>query len=281
MDNFTFSMVLLAAVMHASWNFFTKKTKKDRLALLWIAHLYIMLFTIPIVPHGLFKLTLEYKLFICIFFTGIIHSLYIIMLGWAYRIGEISLIYPISRGVGIFGASIGGSVLGIDSLSSFGVAGVCIIVLGVIMLGNSQYKDASNKALIGAVGLGLLTASYSIIDRLGLNYIDPLSYCAVTFFSTGIILSIYVAIMRRDLIKDLKYSYFRDGGFLGTTMFITYVIVLYAFEKAPVAYVVALREVSVAIAATLGIVMLKESRSIQKILGISILLLGAIAIKLV
>lgn len=281
MDNFTFSMVLLAAVMHAFWNFFTKKTKKDRFALLWIAHLYIMLFTIPIIPNGLFKLTLEYNLFICILFTGIIHSLYIITLGWAYRIGEISLIYPISRGVGIFGASVGGSILGIDSLNYLGIIGVCIIVLGVIILGNSQYNNASSKALISAAGLGLLTASYSIIDRVGLNYIDPLSYCVVTFFSTGIILSIYVAIMRKDLIKNLKYSYFRDGGFLGTTMFITYMIVLYAFGKSPVAYVVALREVSVAIAATLGIVILKENRSIQKILGISILLLGAITIKFV
>lgn len=281
MDNFTFSMILLAAVMHASWNFFTKKTKRDRFALLWIAHLYIMFFTIPIIPQGLFGLTLEYNLLICIIFTAIVHSLYIITLGWAYRIGEISFIYPISRGVGILGASIGSCMLGIDSLSYLGVIGVCIIVLGVIILGNSQYKNASKHAFIGAVTLGLLTASYSVIDRIGVNYIDPLSYCSIMFFVTGVMLSFYVLIMRRDLVKDLKYQYFRDGGFLGTTMFITYIIVLHAFEQSPVAYVVALREISVAIAATLGIVILKESMSMQKILGIFILLLGAVAIKLV
>ena len=180
MDNFTFSMILLAAVMHASWNF-SRKNKRDRFAFVVDSSFIYNVFTIPIIPQGLFGLTLGYNLLICIIFTAIVHSLYIITLGWAYRIGEISFIYPISRGVGILGASIGTCMLGIDSLSYLGVIGVCIIVLGVIILGNSQYKNASKHAFIGAVTLGLLTASYSVIDRIGVNYIDPLSYCSIMF----------------------------------------------------------------------------------------------------
>ena len=69
--------------------------------------------------------------------------------------------------------------------------------------------------------------------------------------------------MRRDLVKDLKYQYFRDGGFLGTTMFITYIIVLHAFEQSPVAYVVALRDIS-GNSCNIGYCNTKKSMSMQK-----------------
>lgn len=281
MDYFTFGIVILAATMHALWNLGTKKTKMDRLCLLWLAHLHITLFSSPFVIYELTKTGLNSAIIPYLILTGLFHAGYMVLLGWAYHIGEISFVYPVSRGLSIVGTSLLATLIGVDNLSVHGIIGVCIIATGIMIVGNSSNNHHESKATLAAVCLGVATSLYSIVDKMAVMHMSSWVYCALTFYSTAVVLSGYIMLYKPTLFKTVTMKHIRRSGFLGAMMFSTYSIILYAFQHAPASYVVALRETSIAIATILGVIALKESSSIRKFSGVAILLIGAVVIKLV
>jgi len=281
MDYSTFVIVLLAATMHALWNLGAKKTKLNRLCLMWIAHFYIALFCAPFIAYKVMSSGLGSDTISFLVLTGVFHALYIILLGWAYRIGDISFVYPVSRGLSIVGTSLMASVFGVDILSVYGVIGVITIATGIMIVGNSSNNHHESKALLAAVCLGVATSFYSIIDKIAVKHISSWLYCGLSFSSTFVFLSGYIMIYKPSLIKVATREYSKGGALLGGMMFSTYGLILYAFQNAPAAYVVALRETAIAIATILGVVVLKERGSIRKFTGIAVLMIGVLMIKMI
>ncbi len=277
MPLFAFLLVILAAALHALWNFAAKKASGN-LSVIWVG---LVLATIAIIPL-LFFLSPE-QIFVTkawpfILATGIIHAVYFFAVAKAYEHGDISVVYPIARGSGIAGTAMIACLLLQEKISSAGIVGILLISLGILLLGltNIQQKRGIFFSLLVAATI----IGYSIVDKLGVGIIHPLSYIFGMVLLTTIFLAPYMLINKRQelllAMKNMKkYSLIIGLGSGGT-----YLIILFVFQMAPVSYVVAARELAVAIGALLGFIFLKEQFSAQKLLGIMGILIGMILIRM-
>src|SRR4030065_1783288 len=101
-----------------------------------------------------------------------IHAFYFFFLAKAYEHGDISVVYPISRGSGIAGTAIIAFLFLQEKISFIGASGILFICLGTVLLGldNTHQKRGIFFSLLVAV----LITSYSIVDKLGVGIIHPL-----------------------------------------------------------------------------------------------------------
>jgi uncharacterized membrane protein len=278
MDPIIFILVILAGVAHAVWNFFTKKTKADRVTMLWLGQLLVGTATLPITLYFSEFDELSLKCIPYVILTGVIHAFYLCLLGWSYTIGEVSTVYPISRGMGIVGTFIIASIFGIDQVSIIGMLGILSISIGIFCLGVKRGVNG-NMVLLSAILVGITISMYSVIDKLGVQTVPAYLYCSIIFLSTAFFLSPLVFYKRKPHVESVLTNYKMHSFTIGLAMLSTYSLILYAFQNAQASYVVALREVSIIVASILGVVFMKEATSKLKILGIAFIMLGAITIK--
>lgn len=148
-----FLMVLASAAMHATWNFIVRSSKGN-VALLPVARLSGSLVLMPFgiaFSDGTTQLGSPYA-WLCIAATGIIHFAYRAGLGYGYRAGDISVVYPIARGTGVaLTAVLSVPLLG-DALNLEGACGIAGVCLGVVMIGWPRRKGTGKGGGDGQTG---------------------------------------------------------------------------------------------------------------------------------
>ncbi len=251
---FAAALALTAAVLHAGWNLFAKRSADPFLAL-WGQFLIagvisaVVLLVTGGIPAGAWPWAL------C---SGLFHIPYVVALAWAYRHGDFSLAYPIARGGGALLAAIGGLVLLGDELKLLSVLAILTIVGGMVLLSVGADRGHVSAALVVAVAIG----GYTLVDSHASREYHRITYVFATQVVTGITASLTGLGMGRgrDLVATLRVGWVRLTG--AALMTITaYGLVLIAVRHAPVGYVAALRETSVLLAVVIGAKLLGEGRA--------------------
>ncbi len=270
-------LVLLAALLHASWNAFAK-TGSDPMLSIAAFHAVAAIIAVPIifrVPIPNFE-SLPY-----LAASVVIHWAYIGLLGKAYDTGDLSQIYPIARGTApLVVTAISTLFLGeiLPNLTMFGILLTCS---GIILLSfnNGISRQEDYRPLLLSLSAGLSIAAYTIMDGLGVRYsVDPISYITWLFALAGITFSLIIAFLRRkNPKKTLQYCIEHRWVILtgGIATAAAYGIVIYAMYENPIAMVSTLRETSVLMGIIIGVVALKESFGKIRISG-AILVIGGI-----
>lgn len=277
MPLFAFLLVILAATLHALWNFAAKKVSGN-LSVIWIG---LVLATIAIIPF-LFFLSPE-QIFVTkawpfILATGIIHAVYFFAVAKAYEHGDISIVYPIARGSGIAGTAIIACLLLQEKISPVGTVGILLISLGTLLLGLTNIHQ--KRGIFFSLLVAVMIIGYSIVDKLGVGIIHPLGYIFGLVLLTTFFLAPYMLINRRGELLSAMKNMKKYSLIIGLGSGGTYLIILFVFQMAQVSYVVAARELAVAIGALLGFIFLKEEFSAQKGLGIMGIVIGMLLIKM-
>jgi drug/metabolite transporter (DMT)-like permease len=132
------ALVLAAAIAHASWNLFGKQAAATGAAFfIWLVAACVTIGYLPVlavtvtVTHP--RLTGLSWLFLA--GTGILHSGYFLFLQLGYRLGDLSVAYPIGRGTGAMLAALAGVVLLGERPGLISTAGILAIVTGVVVIG--------------------------------------------------------------------------------------------------------------------------------------------------
>lgn len=281
MESSVFFIVVVAAIFHASWNFFAKATSANKLSVLWAGQVLAGLVTLPLALYSTDLTTLGPDWFWFVIGTGVIHGAYIILLAWAYSLGDISVVYPVARGVGIIGTATVAIATGIDQVSTLGVAGITFIVGGVTAIGLKEWpQDSARKVLYVATAVGFSIACGLLFDKLAMSQIPPLLYAAALNLSSPLFcLPVILGKLRQPTLEAIR-SHRKAIAIVGFGGLGTYALILWAFQFGPASYVVALRESSVVMAAGLGVFVLKEKTSKRKVAGVLLVLFGAVLIKL-
>lgn len=280
MTSSAFALILLSAIMHAAWNFFTKTTTAHRISMLWMGWLIAGCITLPFAIYFTDFSTFSLAWFPYIILTTIVHALYIYLLGWSYSIGEMSLIYPMARGFAILVTLTIVTLLGLDSISTKGFLGICMLASGILLVCIKRIRDLEKQAAMkAAIMVGCCVSCYSIIDKMSLSHIPPLFYMSIMFITSPLLLTPIMLKQFRNqtILVYKKYKIF--SGMVGVVSLLTYYLILLALLVSPTSYVVALREISIVFGSILGIWLLKEERNKRKLLGIVVILLGAVIIK--
>ncbi len=276
MDTFALIMVLTAAILHASWNALVKSGGDPwfRMGVIMGAgSLWALLFTpfVAVPEAGIWPLLL---------LSAGVHQIYFCGLCLGYRIGDLSQIYPIQRGIAPVLVAIGAYLFMGERLSPQGIAGVALICLAILSLAaHSSTQPTNRTALLFALFTGTNIAIYSVVDGMAARLTtDIFSYIIWLFVISGIPFSILAVVRaRRQGWPQIKRHI--SIGMLGSACAsAAYGLVIWAMSLAPVTYVSALRETSVIAAALIGSRLMGEPFGGRRILAAGTVAIGVVVL---
>jgi drug/metabolite transporter (DMT)-like permease len=266
-------VVLFAALLHASWNFLVKRTgdQYQSMSAVVIGHTPFAAAALCLAPLP----SLDALPFLLA--GAVLHVGYQLFLLASYRIGDLSQVYPLARGVAplmVTGVSV--TLLGLH-LSGAELTAVGVIAAGIMSLAMVRRSDGLRNG--PAAGLAVVTggfiAGYSLVDGLGaraagtaLGYYGCLSILNAVVFAV-IMRGMRPGVVRRVVVLDWRFALAAGGA-----SFLAYAMATWAFTVAPIALVTALRETSIIFALLLGVVVLKERMDLMKVLATVCTLVG-------
>ncbi len=266
-------VVLLAALLHASWNFLVKRTEDKHLSMsaVVVGHTPFAAVVLLWAPLPAFE-SLPF-----VIAGAVLHTGYQLFLLYSYRIGDLSQVYPLARGVApLMVACVSVLFLGVH-LSGFEGAAIAVIAAGIMSLALVRRSDGvrNGRAAVLAIVTGGFIASYSLVDGLGAREAGT----ALGFYGSLSILNaiLFVAVMRvvrPGIVKTMLRRHVRLALSGGGASFTAYALVVWSFTLAPIALVTALRETSIIFALLLGVFALKERLDVVKLGATMLTLLG-------
>ena len=265
------SIVLVAAILHATWNALVKGSN-DRavtLAHISLGHVIPGIALVAIAP----MIAPEAWPFIVA--STVIHWGYYYFLNLSYRLGDLSLIYPIARGLAPVLIAIGAQYWAGEELPIQAWVGICIVSAGILVLAFNRAK-AAGLPIASAMMTSVIIASYSIVDGIGIRLSGaPLGYIGWLFIAE-IFVVLFVCARFPTRLRSFggqATALAISGGVLSG---LAYGLVLYAKTLAPLGIVSALRETSVIFATLIGFLVLKEGNWKRR-LGAAVLMMFGIA----
>lgn len=269
--------VLLAALLHASWNALVK-TSGDQL----LAQATIMLgagtFGLLVASQG----TFPWEVWPWLLTSTLVHTVYLFALVHSYSLGDLSQVYPIARGSApLLIALLAIPLLG-ETLSWADGAGVALISAGIFILATGAHEHPeSRRAVVWSLITGLLIVTYSLLDSIGVRAApDVPGY--VGWLQVGETLPIltYALVTRRGslgpVLRRNGATWFAGGLLAG----FGYTIILWAYSQVDIAPVAALRETSVVMAALIGAMRLGEPLGTRRIFASLVVVAGVAVLNL-
>lgn len=278
MDNEVFVIVIFAAFLHASWNALVKnhKDKYIGLSAIVFGQVPIAIILIFYVPFPSLE-SLPYLIL-----SAFIHNGYYFFLLSSYRFGDYSVVYPISRGFAVILIAIISLILFAVKLSYFELIGILIVCMGIFSLSFQNLTRLKNyKGIIYSLATGVFIMSYSLVDGYGARINGSfLSYMAYLFPIEGLLFLILLNLINKreiikKIIKNSKFSFFVGG----TISSLVYILIVWAFTKAPIPLITTLRETSIIFALIIGAIFLKEKFTSLKIFAVLSIFFGVVFLK--
>lgn len=270
--------VLFGALLHALWNV-QVKAGEDR----WRGTILVAIGGGMVTIPALVALPLPASA--CVTFlcgSVLIHLLYFLLLAFCYQKGELSVVYPLTRGSAPALTTLAALVLVNESPSLLAWSGVASISLGAVVLiavgqrGGIRYSPSVLLALLNA----LVIVGYTMVDGVGARLSGhPLSYTAwLLFLTAALILVAFLVRERRRALLHLV-AHWRVAVVGGACLSTSYGLALWAMTRAPIALVGALRETSIVFGVILAGCILKEPITTRRWLSIGLIVAGAVFLK--
>ncbi len=267
-------LVLLAAVMHASWNVLVK-FGNDALVNMTLIMVMAGLIALVFAPFVNFP---DPESWIFLLGSLLTHIGYYIFLLLGYRYGNLSLVYPTARGSApLLVATTSWLFVGED-LSPLQIAGVASISAGILSLMVDRAGDARHNWRAVTFGLltGLSIMGYTLCDGQGVRLAgDKWGYIVWLFVLDAPALVIICLALRGQKLFSLAARHWKVGAIGGALSMAAYGSAIYAMSQAFMALVAALRETSVIFAAIFSAYILKERFHPRRYASVGLVALGA------
>ncbi|QBC43639.1 DMT family transporter [Iodobacter fluviatilis] len=285
-----FALVILAGFIHSLWNIAAKKAGGDaRFA--GFSSLIIMVVWAPVgIYYGWDVVPSWGRLeWTFVALSGVLHVLYFVALLRGYRKADLTVVYPIARGSGPLISSICAVFLLGEVLSLQGMLGMLGVVAGVFLIAGGPkifktMQDVSQgprvrQGLFYGLLTGLFIASYTVLDGYAVKVL-LLSPILLDYFGNFI----RIVFLAPPLLKgkattlSLWKTQWKYALIVALISPISYVLVLFAMQAAPLSHVAPAREVSMLFAALIGGRLLGEGDRLLRLLGAVFIATGVIAL---
>jgi drug/metabolite transporter (DMT)-like permease len=284
------ALVVLAGFIHACWNIAAKKAGGD-VRFVAFTSVVLMVFWAPVglwlgweqVPSwGL----LEWGLVLA---SALLHIVYFIVLLRGYRQADLTVVYPLARGSGPLISSMVAVVFLGEQISALGLMGILGVAGGVFLIAggpglwqaaHDPHRQARVRTGIFYGGItGLFIASYTVVDGYAVK-VALMSPILVDYFGNLLRLVFLTPTLLRDrpTVWALWLEQRRYALVVGIFSPVSYVLVLYALQVAPLSHVAPAREVSMLFAALLGGHLLGEKDRGPRIAGAALIAAGVMAL---
>ena len=276
-------LILAAAVIHATWNLVNKQAS-GHATFTWLVALLSALFYAP-VTMALIEIW-EWRIggiqIGLMAGSAALHTGYFVLLNEAYRVGDLSLVYPLARGTGPLLSSVAAMLLLGERPSIIAVVGALLIIGGVMVLtGNlAQLRKSIRRPAVGyALITGLFIAGYTLWDKQAVSH----------FVMAPLLLDWGANIGRALLLTPLALKYsdhtineWREHKWeaiaIAVLIPLSYILVLIAMSFTPVSYIAPAREISILIGTAMGTRLLAEGDARRRLAAAAAMVLGVVAL---
>jgi uncharacterized membrane protein len=268
------ALALGAAVLHAGWNVLLAGSRDTQSSAAGLLVWGVALLALPALLTG--GVSSEAIPFIA--GSAALELLYFVLLARAYDGGEVSVIYPIARGSAPVVVLVFSAIALSENVPLGAAVGVLIVAAGVVLVGLVDLRtragtqtDSPHRDLLFGLAIGVVIASYTLVDSQAVEHADPIAYLALVIAPCALVYP-FVARTRPDLSPRTALT--------AAATFGAFLMVLAAFRLAPAAPVAAVRETSVVIAALLAAAVLHERVDRRRMAGAVLVAAGVVAIVL-
>jgi drug/metabolite transporter (DMT)-like permease len=263
MNSVALLLALGAATLHAVWNLILRGTKDAAAA----TAVSVVTFVVVLVPFAAADWRVDAAAWKYVVPSGTLELVYVALLAAAYRRFELSLVYPIARGLAPVATLVFAVALVGARPSSAEIAGVIVVAVGVLLVRGGR---GSRGAALGLVIAGVI-GGYTLIDRYGIRHANAFSYALLIMIQAAVAYPPVVGLRRvRAAISLTSVS-------VGLLSAAAYLLVLLALRRASAPSVSAVRETGVVIAAVLAAIFLRERVGPARLAG-AVLVAGGIAL---
>jgi drug/metabolite transporter (DMT)-like permease len=286
------ALVVLAGLIHAIWNIAAKKAGGDARFAAFTSVIGIVIWA----PVGLWFGwnvvpgwgAAEWS-FVAV--SGVLHVLYYLALLAGYRKADLTVVYPLARGSGPLLSSAAAILLLGERITAFGLLGIAAVVAGVFLIAGGPAllragHDPNRKAMLRrGTTYGLLTgvfiASYTVVDGYAVKML-AMSPILLDYFSIFVRIGFLAPAVLRDrpAAAGLWRGQWKYAVVVAAISPISYVLVLYAMQVAPLSHVAPAREVSMLFGALIGGRLLGEGDRLLRIAGAACIAVGVMALAL-
>ncbi|MFC5653815.1 SMR family transporter [Paenibacillus solisilvae] len=271
-------LVIGSGLLNAICGFFTKKSMHKGVflgSMIFIAsillspHLFMELASAVLPAEGYALLALSMLIQFC---NGY-------LLSRAYMFGDLSQVYPIMRGTGVIFIPIIGVLFLDESLQMWGWVGVASIAGGIFMLSGWSARARDHLAIrpvLFAFMVGLCITCYTVVDKMALHYISPVSLLQIGNF--GFVLAFLRPLSSWKQVREewsVNWKFILLASFFSPA---SYLLFLIAMDMAPVSHLAPIREIGTVFAALLGIWLLKERQGWKRIATAAVIAAGIVII---
>ena len=286
------ALVILAGLIHASWNIAAKKAGGDARFAAFTSAVMVVFWA----PLGLWlgwQQVPQWGLaeWAFIVASALLHLVYYLVLLRGYRKADLTVVYPLARGSGpLLSSLVAIGLLG-ERLTLMGAAGIGGVVTGVFLIAGgpgllrATHDPAQRQRVLRGLRYGLLTgvfiAAYTVVDGYAVKVV--LMSPILLDYVGGVVRTAFLlpAVLRdRPTARDLWRRQWKYAVLVGIVSPVSYVLVLYAMQVAPLSHVAPAREVSMLFAALIGGHLLGEGDRALRLAGAGLIAAGVMALAL-
>lgn len=281
------ALILVAAIAHATWNLFSKQASMAGAAsFVWLMALTATVLYAPVVLVSVLidppRLTALCWVFMI--GTGLLQAGYFLFLQSGYRLGDLSVVYPVGRGSGALLAALAGIALLGEHPGAAGLAGIALVITGVLLLGapagrGGKAGHPAPRALTFALVTGVFIASYTLWDKYAVStlHVPPLLQGYASLPMMALVLAPF-ALRQRPRTALVWRTYRRQVAGAAVLSPLAYILVLIALSFTAVSAVAPAREVSVLAGVLLGRRLLGEGQLARRLAAATAIAAGIICI---
>ena len=175
MTSLSLGLILMSALAHSTWNFLLKQSG-DQEVFVWclLVSASVLLAPLGAVLFWLHPFAVTGWWFVLA--TIVLHILYFVLLGRGYALADLSLVYPIARGIGPMLVPILAVLILGETIAPLAIFGIAAIVTGIFTVSwSGQFHRLLREPLSilrnpgtrYAALTGLTIATYAIVDKTG------------------------------------------------------------------------------------------------------------------
>lgn len=278
-------LVLTSAVAHAGWNLFAKRATGGA-AFVWTFDVLSTLLYAPLAVVAIMRWQEPLTALGLVFITGsaILHLAYFLMLQQGYRIGDLSLVYPLARGTGPMLSTVAAIVAFGERPGPVALVGAALIGIGTFVLaggGGSLADPTARRAVAFALLTGAIIAGYTLWDKRAVSAlgIPPILLNWSLGLGRVILLTPYAA-RHREQVATIWRDYRTEALVVAVLSPLSYILVLTALVFTPVSYVAPAREISILLGVILGARLLAEGQARRRLIAAGAMVVGVAALAL-
>jgi drug/metabolite transporter (DMT)-like permease len=267
-------LALAAAGLHAGWNLLVAgaRDRESTTAVVLVTGL------IAGIPFAAFDWDVHRSAIPYLAAASLFQLAYIALLVAAYARADMSVVYPLARGVApVLVLVVGVTALG-ASASPLQAAGVAGVGCGVLLVRGLRLEGSAVRGILLSLAVAGCIAGYTLTDKRGIEHASPLAYLELEMLLPAVVYAGAVARMRGR--RALRAACTPPNGLAGVAMFAAYALVLLALQRASAASVAAVRESSVVLATALAAVVLRERVTPVRLAGAAVVACGVALVAL-